>query len=179
MLDWNVVVCVKPRGYAMARDLLREHGEIQKSGYYNILVMKVPSVPALLAALDRRLQFNPDLLAYVSRIAPAIVAFDFDDVGQFEAKSRDAAMSWLSSIAGRTFHVRIHRRGLHGTISSRTEEKILDQAVAGALEAAGTPGAVSFEDPDVIIDIETIDRRAGMALWTRSDLSRYPFLKAD
>lgn len=179
VLDWNVVVCVKPRGYAMARDLLREYGEIQRTGFSNILVMKVASIPAFLEALDRRLQFNPDLLAYVSRIAPATMAFDFDSLEQFEAKSREIAMSWLPSIVGKSFHVRIHRRGLRGTILSPTEERILDQAIVDALDQAGTPGVVSFDDPDLVLDIETMDHRAGMALWTRSDLSHYLFLKAD
>jgi hypothetical protein len=38
------------------------------------------------------------------------------------------------------------------------------------------PGRIGFDDPDFIIHIETIDRRAGMALWSRDDMQRYPFL---
>ena len=179
MLDWNVVVCVKPRGYSMARGLLRDYGETQGSNYSNILIMKVASVPAFLESLDRRLQFNPDLLAYVSRIAPSTVTFDFDSLDQFAARSREIALSWLSSIAGKSFHVRIHRRGLRGTILSPVEERSLDQAIMDALHEADTPAVVRFDDPDLVLDVETIDHRAGMALWTRDDLSRHPFLKAD
>ena len=47
------------------------------------------------------------------------------------------------------------------------------------VERAGTPGRISFEDPDAIIAIETIGQRAGMSFWRRADLQRYPFLRVD
>jgi tRNA(Ser,Leu) C12 N-acetylase TAN1 len=35
---------------------------------------------------------------------------------------------------------------------------------------------VSFDNPDAIIAVETIGNQAGMSLWFREDLQRYPFL---
>jgi tRNA(Ser,Leu) C12 N-acetylase TAN1 len=57
------------------------------------------------------------------------------------------------------------------------EERFLDDALLDALEAAGTPGRIAFDDPDAVIDVETVGNRTGMSFWTRADLERYPFLK--
>ena len=44
---------------------------------------------------------------------------------------------------------------------------------------AGTPSKISFTDPDVVIEIDTIDNRAGLGLWTREELARYHVLRPD
>ncbi len=179
MRDWNVVVSVKERGFAMARDLLRDYGEIGRTTYHNVLVMKVPSPEALLARIEQRLQVNRDLLAYVSRIAPATHTFDFATPEEFDVRLRESVPFWTPDLAGKTFHARMHRRGLKGVLRSPDEERLLDGELIAALQAAGTPGAIRFEDPDAVIDIETLDKRAGMALWSREALRRYPFLRPE
>jgi tRNA(Ser,Leu) C12 N-acetylase TAN1 len=66
---------------------------------------------------------------------------------------------------------------MKGVMMSPEEERFLDEAVLAALEKAGAPGKVRFEDPDFAIDIETVGQRAGMSLWSREDLQKYEFLK--
>jgi hypothetical protein len=73
----------------------------------------------------------------------------------------------------------MHRRGLKEVLSSQHEERLLDEALLASLERAGASGAVRFEDADAVIDVETIGHRAGLAIWTREDLERYPFLKVE
>jgi tRNA(Ser,Leu) C12 N-acetylase TAN1 len=79
-------------------------------------------------------------------------------------------------LAGKSFHVRLHRRGLKGTLSTPREERFLDETLLDALESLGAPSRITFTDPDAILQIETIDGRAGVSLWQREDLQRYPFL---
>ncbi len=179
MLDWNVVVSVNERGFAMAREILAAYGRTQRTHYHNVLVMKVASPADFLRQLDERLRFNADLLAYVSRIAPATHAFDFSTPEDFERRVRVVLPTWTPQLRGKTFHVRMHRRGLKGLMVSPVEERFLDELLLAALADAGAPGAVRFDDPDAIIDVETVDHRAGLALWTRADLERYPFLKPE
>jgi tRNA(Ser,Leu) C12 N-acetylase TAN1 len=38
---------------------------------------------------------------------------------------------------------------------------------------------IDFDDPDYIIDIETVGQRAGMSLWSREHRLRYALLKLD
>ena len=53
----------------------------------------------------------------------------------------------------------------------------MDKVILDALAAQGSIGSVLFENPDVVIDIETVDNRAGLALWTRDDLCNCPLLR--
>ena len=179
MLDWNVVVSAKERGFTMARDILAEYGRTQRTHYHNVLVMKVPSPTDFLAQLEDRLHVNPDLLTYVSRIAPATYAFDFSAPPDFESQVRAVVPTWTVQLAGKKFHVRMHRRGLKGLVRSPVEERFVDEVLLAALTDAGTPGTIGFDDADAIVDVETVDHRAGLALWTRADLARYPFLKPE
>lgn len=179
MFDWNAIVTVKERGFSMARELLAEYGKTKKTHYHNLLVMKVASPGEFLARLEQRLRLDPNLLAYVSRIALATYAFDFSTQQDFEAKVRAMVPTWAPHLAGKSFHVRMHRRGLKGLLLSPVEERFLDEALLGALKDADRPGVIRFDDPDAIIDLETLDHRAGLALWTRADLARYPFLKPE
>jgi tRNA(Ser,Leu) C12 N-acetylase TAN1 len=73
----------------------------------------------------------------------------------------------------------MHRRGFKHRISSHEEECRLGAALLDALDVAGTPGSLSFENPDAIVAIETVGQRAGISLWSREDLERYPFLRLD
>ena len=59
------------------------------------------------------------------------------------------------------------------------EERFLDTYLLEALATAGTPGQIRFSDPDAIIALETIGPRAGLSLWTREELERYPLLHLD
>jgi len=58
-------------------------------------------------------------------------------------------------------------------------ERLLDEALLDALKQAGTPGSISFADPDMVIVIETIDDRAGIALWSREELMYHKLVQPD
>jgi hypothetical protein len=95
---------------------------------------------------------------------------------RFKAKARDIAVLWAPMLKGKSSPVRLHRRGFKGTLSTPKEEHFLDEALLDALEAEGAPGHIAFTGPAAIPRIETIDGRAGISLWRRQDLQRYPFL---
>ena len=179
--DWNTVVTLfqEPRAYGRARGILRTLGDIAATDYHNVLVMRVDSVEGFLRDFSAMIEAEPGLLNDISRVVPMPECFDFTTPEDFEDKARAIALSWASRLKGSSFYVRLHRRGLRGTIKSPEEERFLDTVLLAALKAAGTPGLVRFEDPDYVIDIETIDHRAGMSLWSREDLKSLPFLKID
>ncbi len=79
--------------------------------------------------------------------------------------------------AGKSFHVRMHRRGFKGKISTVKEERMLNEAILKSLEELGTPGHLNFEDPDAILAVETLGQQAGFSIWMREELNKYPFLK--
>jgi tRNA(Ser,Leu) C12 N-acetylase TAN1 len=179
MWDWNVVITVQDGNFTRVRQLLDRYGKIKRTDFYNVLVMKVDDVSAFHEQLAEHGARKPDILRLIGRVMPASELFEFQDTETFEAKAREAALRWTPRLAGKSFHVRMHRRGLKEALPSQQEERMLDRALLEALEHAGTPGRIDFEDPDLILDVETVDRRAGMSLWAREQLDRYPFLKLD
>jgi tRNA(Ser,Leu) C12 N-acetylase TAN1 len=176
--DWNVVVTIPEATLREARKFLRQWGDVRRTGYFHVLTMHVDDPDGFLAAIGKAATETPGIFNILSHVVPAQRTFDFASVEEFEAKARDIAILWAPMLAGKSFHVRLHRRGFKGRLSTPKEERFLDEALLDALEAAGTPGRIAFADPDAILQIETIDGRAGLSLWQREDLRRYPFLGA-
>ena len=54
---------------------------------------------------------------------------------------------------------------------------MLNTVVVEATAQTVQPAVVSYDDPDAIAVVETIGSHAGMSLWFREDLQRFPFLK--
>jgi len=179
MLDWNVVVSVYEDGYKHALRLLQLFGRVKSTDYYNVLVMKVDDTAAFTERLAALVAETPGILNDLSRVVPCEVCFDYESAEAFESKARDIALAWLPKLARSAFHVRMHRRGFRGRLSSQDEERFLDAVLLAALEAAGTPGRITFDDPDAIVSVETVGQRAGLSFWRRDDLERYPFLRLD
>jgi tRNA(Ser,Leu) C12 N-acetylase TAN1 len=179
MKDWNTVVTLfeEEGAWRRAHGVLAQLGEVAQTRYHNVLVMRVEHVEGFLRDFAAMCEAAPGILNDISRVLPAAEAFDFGDAEGFEAKAHEVALSWAPRLHGKSFYVRLYRRGLKGALSSPEEERFLDEALLDALEAAGAPGKVRFEDPDVVIDIETVGHRAGLSLWTREELARYDFLK--
>jgi len=178
-MDWNVVVSVAEHHYKQARELLQRYGAVAKTEFYNVLVMRVDDGPRLLTLLTERAGQNGEINRLISRILPVSETFAFQDPEEFETKAKQAVLPWVANLAGRSFHVRMHRRGFKGRLSSQDEERFLDAYLLEQLDQAGSPGCISFDDPDAIMALETISQRAGLSLWTREDLKRYPLLKLD
>ncbi|MBZ0157454.1 MAG: hypothetical protein K8I29_14750 [Alphaproteobacteria bacterium] len=179
MQDWNVVLSVNERGFQEALRKLRIFGPVSKTRFFNVLVMRVDNVPYLLEALRAWNDEDPHFLSFLSRLIPVTRTFVFQTPAEFESRAREAVLEWAAALGGRSFHVRMHRRGFRGSLSSPDEERFLDRALLERLEQGGNPGRISFDSPDIIIALETVEQRAGLSLWTREELQRYPFIRLD
>ncbi|MFO7564607.1 MAG: THUMP domain-containing protein [Enhygromyxa sp.] len=173
--SWNVVVTLRG-GFARMRSLLGRWGWVDRTGLYNVLAVEADDPRAFLDELHEAVRADPELLELIGHVAPASETFCFTSAEDFATQARAVAERWAERLAGRSFHVRMHRRGFKGQISGLQVEQVLDKALLEAAQARGTPARISFEDPDVVISIETIRGWAGMGLWTREDLERYPLL---
>ena len=179
MKDWNVVVSIYQDGFRRAFRALEAFGRVERSPYHNVLVMTVQDPMALLEAVERRTEQSPALYDAISRVAPAICNFEFGSLDEFQTRAKSIVLEWLPRLAGRSFHVRFHRRGPRHDLRTQDIERFLDDALLDALQQAGTPGRISFSDPDAVIAIDTIDDRAGLSFWTREDLKRHRLLRPD
>jgi hypothetical protein len=73
----------------------------------------------------------------------------------------------------------MHRRGWKGRLETPAEERPIGEFLFDRLASTEAPARVDFKDPDAILALETPDTRGGLALWTRDNLTRYPFLNLD
>lgn len=176
--DWNVLVTLSEPTYGIARNLLARWGRLRRTDYHYVATMAVADPASFLREFAAAVEQTPGILNAMSHVVPFEHVFSFEDAAEFETKAREIALTYVPRLVGKSFHVRLHRRGLKGTISTPTEERFLDEALLEALAAAGGPGRISFEDPDCVLLIETVGQSGGLALWTREELKRYPFLPA-
>lgn len=179
MKEWNVVVSVFQGGYRRALRALQKLGVAERSPYHNVLVMKVEDPIALLEAIEKRTEENPALYDAISRVAPAMRDFDFLSEAEFVEKAKSIIREWLPRLAGRSLHVRLRRRGTKHDLQTQEAERLFNDAVVDATTQAAAPSKISFTDPDVVIEIDTVDNRAGLGMWTREELARYRMLRPD
>lgn len=179
MRDWNVVVTTREGRYNQAVKLLDRFGMVDKTDYFNVLLMRVIEPIAFMDALREEAEKSPDEVSSLARVIPVMLAFTFQSPSEFEEKAQQAVSSFLPDLGGKTFHLRMHRRGFKGKLSGWDEERFLDTFLLDSLEAAGTEGKITFEDPDAIIVLDTVGQWAGLSLWTREQLQHYPLLHLD
>ncbi len=179
MINPNVVVTTQPDEYRRASQLLERFGTVEPTDFFNVLLLSVADIDRFVAEFCERAASDPRLLRAVSRVMPLQKAFSYQGVEDFEDKARQAALSFADRLEGKTFHVRMHRRGLRHALSSQAEEKSLDGLLMAELARRGRPGRITFDDPDAIVVVETVGNCAGMSLWSRDDLKRLAFLKTD
>ena len=177
MLDWNVVVKVHEHSFSPTYLLLEKFGKVYQSDFENVLLLKVDSVSGFLENFNDRLVKEPDLIKNFARIVPLTSTFAFQSVTEFETKAKEVVLDWLSKLADKSFYVDMHRLGFKSQISSDDEEDFLDRTILEELARMGSSGQIDFEDPDVLVAVETVSGQAGLACWSREDLQRYPWLK--
>jgi tRNA(Ser,Leu) C12 N-acetylase TAN1 len=154
-------------------------GPVSGSGFLDVLVMKADDPHAVLKALDEKVATQPNQHAFLSHVIPCDQTFTFASPEEFEAKAKEDVSRYASALAGRSFHVRIHRRGSKGRLSTQDEERRLGEHLYEQMEKAGTPARVTFHDPDAVVLVETLGPQAGMALLARDDPRHSRLLRAD
>jgi tRNA(Ser,Leu) C12 N-acetylase TAN1 len=162
-----------------AVESLHRFGPVAKTEFYNVLVVKADDPQAMLDTLVEEQLSDPRRYAWIGRVVPVKEGFLFQSPDEFDAKARERLRALLPNLAGKRFHVRLHRRGFKGRLSSQHEEQALAAFLLDGLAAAGTSGSIDFDDPDAVVDIETVAQQAGISLWTRDQLKRYPFVHPD
>ncbi len=175
----SVVVTVVGDAYGKALNVLRRFGRVRVTGFYNVLVLESRDGRALLERIHAELPAGSRERAYLASVTPLEEAFTFDGREDFERELGALAERLAPRLEGRSFHVRMHRRGMKSDLHTRDEEVMLDRRLLELLERRGTPGRVTFDDADAIVVIETLGHHAGIALWSRDEIRRWPLLHVE
>lgn len=176
VIDWNVIITVR-RDFDRAIGLLRKLGTVERTGLYNVLVMRVPDVRALLDQVTEQAAREP-FFDVVSHVVPVTHKLAFTTGDELDRKAREIALAWAPRLAGKSMHVRMRRRGHKGEVHSQDIERSIGDAVFEELERRGSSCRFALFDPEIVIAIETVRDDAGLALWTRADLEHHPWLRA-
>jgi tRNA(Ser,Leu) C12 N-acetylase TAN1 len=131
---------------------------------------------AFLDAIRAALEADPLLPTALAKVVPIELVVRFE-VSQAVETIAAAAEPLLERLRGRSFFVRLERRGLKGRLHSPTVERSLGDRVWQALEARGGAPRVDFRDPDAVLVVETIGEQAGLTVITRELRQAYPFVK--
>jgi tRNA(Ser,Leu) C12 N-acetylase TAN1 len=177
-LDWNVLVTAREgRARELRSELARVAG-LRRTRFRNVFVGRVDDFEALAAAIDAERRRKPFLDQALARALPIARTFRVEVAGLSGALA-DAVAPVLDRLRGRSFHVRVERRGHKGAIDSHVVEHDLGKHVLALLEARGERPVVAFDDADVVVAVELVGDVGGIAVVPRELRARYPFVRVD
>lgn len=176
MREWNILVTAHWGQERKALRFLAQHGEFKSSGFKDVLRGHVEDVDLFLGKLELMRQESPGRIDSLSQIVPLEQTFYFE-LPDFMEKLKETVLPYAERIEDKKFYVRVKRRGHKGEMSSQEIEKQIAGFILENLEKAGKQAHVNFDEPDIIIVIETIANWAGVTLITKEMKEKYPFVK--
>lgn len=177
-LDWNILVTAREGEQRAVKRALGRLVRLRASGYRNVRIGHADEVESVLAGIVALLERGALQPHQLGRVLPIARTFRVD-AAHFDAQLRAETAPLLPQLAGRRFHVRIERRGHKGVIHTAGSERTLGDHLGAELEARGEYAGVDFRDPDLVLAVELIGDRAGIALVTRDLRERFPFVHVD
>ena len=173
---WNVLVTGQE---GVAGDLLRQLkklGRFRWAGFRNVIIGQVDDVEAFLQTLQDLMEQKPFVEAWLGKAVPIDATFQFS-AEEFLADVERELTPFLDRLAGRTFYVRVERRGHKGVLRTAEIEQEIGAFLVRALTERGHSPKVKFDDPDVVLDVEILGDRAGISLITRELRTRFTSVK--
>ena len=164
--DWNIIVTIYQQGFRRAMRALQNIGPTDRTPYYNVLVMKVDEPIVALETIERLTEERPALYDAIARVAPAGVTFEFQSPEGFKDCTKSFLLRLLPKLVGRSVHVRLHRRGSNLDLRTLEAERLFNDFIVTETGKSGTAARITFSEPDAVIVIDTVDDRAGIAMWT-------------
>lgn len=169
--DWNVLAIAKDGMMGPALSALGELGAFRTAGYPRVLVGHVAQQDRLFEILDD----STGLSACLSRLLPLERSVEFKGDDLTETLCEEFS-SLGDRIAGRTFYVRAHLRGLKGRLTHPAVERALGSFLFELAAREGRPAKVAFGDPDLVVCVEVAGNRAGYA-FLDSTVCRRPLVR--
>jgi RNA polymerase-binding protein DksA len=176
--QWNVLITAQEgRGRDLKR-LLKRHGRFVASGFRNVFLGHVDDQEQFFGQLAFDLERKPFAQSWIGKALPIHTTFAVRPqvfANDVETRLRQIA----ARLEGRTFHVRVERRGHKGTLNTRDLELRFGEFLWNRIVAQGCRPSISFTDPDTVVAIEIAGTTAGIALIERQQRLRFAFVKID
>ncbi len=150
---------------------LSRFGRFRTGGYPQVILGVVDRTgdgsPATLAdGIEELIAAEPPFDDLLERVVPVerSVLFRREDVTETLCEELNDCGPRL---AGRSFHVRTHLRGLKGRVEHPAVERALGAFLSERAQASGVAARVTFNDPDIIVAVEVAGQRVGYAFLDR------------
>lgn len=176
--EWNVIVTCRQGGQRPVRRALHPLIHLRRSGFRNVLIGRVADVDALLLGVAAQLERRTRLAGALGKLRLVEHTFTIDP-GCFEQQLGTEATVLIEKLMGRSFHVRVERRGHKGVINTQVTEKALGDSLYAGLQARGYTPTITFSDPDVVVAVEILGEVAGLGVVTREQRQQFSFVRID
>lgn len=173
---WNVIAKPRKGCFERAKWHMYYLGTTVESGHGNLLVAAVSDIDEMLDYLVDREGCDSAMFRCFECIRPLRSEFEFETSEEFLDQATELIGGLAPKLAGKRFCIRLNSRGRPLPEDDGLVENALYNALLERLEDYHDPGQIGHGSCDVLIDVETVDNAAGIAMWTRSELERYPFL---
>jgi tRNA(Ser,Leu) C12 N-acetylase TAN1 len=174
---WNLLVTSLEGQRESLLAALRTLARFRRGGFPNVLVGTVEDPAAFLAVLQDAYERSTVVRSSLGKVIPIDRTLRFTSPDAFRDEVGGALETLIDRLVGRTFFVRIFRRGFRGQIDSTHLEGELGARLVAALEARGDRPRVRFDDPDVALVIETLRDEVGIAFLDRTLRAAHPFVR--
>ncbi len=158
---------------------LQKIGPTERTPYSNVLAMRADDPMTTLETIERWTEEQPALYDAIARVAPAGFTFEFHSPRDFQDRVQAFLLEERSTLAGCSFHVRLHHRGSKLELRTPDAERLFDEFIVAVTANSGAAARVCFTKADMIVAIDTVDNRAAIAIWNRKDLERHRLLRPD
>jgi tRNA(Ser,Leu) C12 N-acetylase TAN1 len=174
---WNLLVTSQEGQREALRRALRPLARFRRGGFPNVLVATVEDPAGFLDGLGEVCAASEIVRASVGKVIPVDRTLRFAAPETFRDEVLAVLGTLVDRLEGRTFFVRIFRRGFRGQIDSTRLEGEVGAHLVGLLEARGGRPKVRFDDADVAVVIETLHDEVGIAFLDRARRVTYPFIR--
>lgn len=174
---WNLLVTSLEGQREALLGALRPLARFRRGGFPNVLVATVDDPRAFLSTLRDAHAASSVVRASLGKAIPIDRTVRFADATTFVDDAAATVEPLCERLLGRTFFVRVFRRGFRGAIDSTRAEGEIGARLVALLEARGDRPRVRFADPDVVVTIETLRDEVGVGLLDRELRAAYPFVR--
>jgi tRNA(Ser,Leu) C12 N-acetylase TAN1 len=174
---WNVLATSLEGQREALLGALRRLARFRRGGFPNVLVATVDDPLAFVDTLAEARAASTLIQTSLGKVIPIERTLRLDDPQRFVDVVSGALTECADRLVGRTFFVRVFRRGLRGAIDSTAVEGEIGGRLVAALTSRGDQPRVRFADADVAVVVETLRDEVGIALLPRALRTTHPFVR--
>ncbi len=173
---WNVLVTAQEGSARDLKRLVKNYGVFRWSHFRNVLLGWVPEPSAFFSTLAEILERKPFVHNWLGKAVPIAVTLPVC-VDSFAQDVENQLSHLLEQLSGKSFYVRVERRGHKGQLHTHALEQQLGDYLWDQLQRRDHHPTVSFNDPDVVVIVEIAGQTAGIGVIPRRLREEFSFIK--